>query len=123
MELLRMRAQIERAEVAAAVVDLKDGTRRLRQLGGLASSVANAATGGSEGTFGQIAGAISQRPWIAAAVVGALRTVRRHPWLALVAAGAIVIAARWRWHGPPSDSHPEPANVDAPGPSADDAGG
>jgi hypothetical protein len=128
LELLRMRAQIDRTEIAAAVVDLKVGTRRLRQFGAAASSVGAATTGGSGGWLSQIVGAISKRPWLGGVVVGALRTARRHPWLALVAVGAILIAARWQLHrsAPAQESAAEPtaepSDADAPGPSTGEAG-
>jgi hypothetical protein len=128
LELLRMRAQIERTEIAAAVVDLRVGTRRLRQFGAAASSVGAATTGGSGGWLSQIVSAISKRPWLGGVVVGALRTARRHPWLALVAVGAVVIAARWQMHGsapaqePAAEPAVEPAHADTPGPGAGEAG-
>jgi hypothetical protein len=128
LELLRMRAQIERTEIAVAVVDLKAGTRRLRQFAAAASSVGAATTGGSGGWLSQIVSAISKRPWLGGVVVGALRTARRHPWLALFAVGAVLIAARWQLHRsapaqePAAEPTAEPANADAPGPSAGEAG-
>ena len=124
LELLRMRAQIERAEIAAAMVDLQVSTRRIRQIGAVAGRLGAAARGGTGGWLGQIVGAISQRPWIAAVVVGVMRSARRHPWLALAAVGAVVIAARWPWRRPEPAPESEPgADTDhqsVPEPSADE---
>lgn len=122
LELLRMRAQIERSEIAAAVVDLQVSTRRLRRFGAVASSLGTAASGGTGGWLGQIVGVLSQRPWITAAVVGVLRTARRHPWLAIIAMGAVVIAARWQRRGPAAETERSSEAEHAPRPSADETG-
>jgi hypothetical protein len=122
LELLRMRAQIERSEIAAAVVDLQVSTRRLRRFGAVASSLGAAASGGTGGWLGQIVGVLSQRPWITAAVVGVLRTARRHPWLAIVAVGAVVIAARWQRRGSEAEAERSAEAEHAPRPSADETG-
>jgi hypothetical protein len=122
LELLRMRAQIERAEIAAAVVDLQVGTRRIRQIGAVASSLGAAASGGTGGWLGQIVGALSQRPWITAVVIGVLRSARRHPWLALVAVSAVVVAARWQRRGDQRAGSSESEPTPAPSPSADETG-
>lgn len=124
LELLRMRAQIERGEIAAAVVDLKVSTRTLRRFGAVASSLGAAASGTTGGWLGPIMGVISERPWITAVLLGALRTARRHPWLALVAAGAVVIAARWgrRDPAPETERDSESKAEQAPSASADPTG-
>ncbi len=122
LELLRMRAQIERSEIAAAVVELKGSTRTLRRFGAMASSLGAAASGGTAGWLGPIVGMISERPWITAVLIGALRTARRHPWLALVAAGAVVIAARWRQHGPEGGTASKPQPAPSASASADQTG-
>lgn len=99
MELLRTRAALERAEVAAAMDDLRDGTRRLRSLAAVASNLGAAVSGGGRSLFATAAGAVTGRPWLAALALGALRAVRRHPWLALAAAGTLavgIIVARGR---------------------------
>ncbi len=132
LELLRMRAQIERSEISAAVVELKVGTRTLRRFGAVASSLGAAASGSTGGWLGPIVGLISERPWITAVLIGALRTARRHPWLALVAAGAVVIAARWKRRDPApeaergstseAESAAESTSDSAPGPGSNPAG-
>jgi len=94
LELLRMRAQIERAEVAAALQDVRGSTHRLRQIAAVASSVRVAASGRTSSWLGLLAGVITQRPWLAAIAVGLLRSARRHPVLALIAIGASVFI--WR---------------------------
>jgi hypothetical protein len=90
----------------------------------LASSLGAAASGGTGGWLGQVLGVLSQRPWIAAAVVGVLRTARRHPWLAIIAVGAVVIAARWQRRGPEAEAERSSASEaeHAPSPSADETG-
>ncbi|MCU0939684.1 MAG: hypothetical protein MUC86_11195 [Burkholderiaceae bacterium] len=122
LELLRMRAQIERSEIAAAVVDLQVSTRRLRRFGAVASSLGAATSGSTGGWLGQIVGVLGQRPWITAAVVGVLRTARRHPWLAIIAVGAVVIAARWQRRGPEAKTERSSEAEHAPRPSADETG-
>ncbi len=124
LELLRMRAQIERGEIAAAVDDLKVSTRKLRRFGAVASSLGAAASGGTGSWLGPIVGVISERPWITAVLLGALRAARRHPWLALVTAGAVVIAARWRRRDPAPETGrgPESKAEQAPSASADPMG-
>jgi hypothetical protein len=121
LELLRMRAQIERSEITAAVVELKVSTRTLRRFGAVAGSVGAAASGGTASWLGPIVGMISERPWITALLVGALRTARRHPWLALItAAGAVVLAARWRQREPEGGTESKPEQ--APSADADQTG-
>jgi hypothetical protein len=95
MEMLRMRAALERTEVATAIADLRQSTHRLRALASAASSVGAALSGRGDGWSGILAGAVSGRPWLAAVALGALRSARRHPWLAVAAAGAVAIGIYW----------------------------
>jgi hypothetical protein len=90
MELLRMRAQVERAEVATAMRELRSGTRRLRSFAGAAGTL-GAALRGRRDWLGLLAGTVTGRPWLAAAALGALRALKKRPMLAVVAAGALAL--------------------------------
>ncbi len=90
MELLRMRAQVERAEVAAAMRAVRSDTRRLRSFAGAAGSL-GAALRGRRDWLGLLAGTVTGRPWLAALALGAVRTLKRRPMLAVIAAGALAL--------------------------------
>lgn len=90
MELLRMRAQVERADVAAAMRELRTDTRRLRSFAGAAGTL-GAVLRGRRDWLGLIAGTVTGRPWLAAAALGALRALKKRPMLAVVAAGALAL--------------------------------
>jgi hypothetical protein len=94
-ELLRLRAQIEREELAAAVRDLRASTRQLRRIGAVAGQVGSVASGRSGGWLSAVAGALLERPWLASLAVTVLRAVRRHPAVAFGLALAAVAALRW----------------------------
>jgi hypothetical protein len=93
MEMLRMRAAVERGEVAASLRDLRGSTGRLRNLASVAGSV-SAAVAGRSGWLGLLASSVSGRPWLAALALGAVRALKRRPLLAAVAVGAVVIGMR-----------------------------
>jgi hypothetical protein len=90
MELLRMRAHVQRAEVAAAMRTLRSDTRRLRSFAGAAGSL-GAALRGRRDWLGLIAGTITGRPWLASLALGALRALKRKPLLAAIAASALAL--------------------------------
>jgi hypothetical protein len=101
MDMLRMRAELERAEVRAAVGDLRDRGARLRTIGLSAGSFA-AAVNARRGWVGLAAG-ILRRPWAAALALGALRSIKRRPALgiaAMLAAAAGLAVARRRGRDP-----------------------
>jgi hypothetical protein len=93
MEMLRMRASVERGEVAASLRDLRAGTGRLHSVVSLASSV-GAAVAGRSGWMGLLAGSVTHRPWLAALALGAVRALKRRPLLAAVVVGAVVVGMR-----------------------------
>ena len=65
MEMLRMRAAVERGEVAASLRDLRGSTGRLRNLASVAGTL-TAAVSGRSGWMGLLAGSVTGRPWLAA---------------------------------------------------------
>jgi hypothetical protein len=93
MEMLRMRAHVERAEVASAMRELRVGTRRLRTFAGVAGSL-GAALRGRRDWLGLVAGTVTGRPWLASLALGAVRALKRRPLLAAVAVAAVVIGVR-----------------------------
>lgn len=100
MELLRMRASVERAELATALRGVRERTGRLRNLATMAGSV-SAAVAGRSGWVGLLASTITGRPWLAALGLSALRALKRRPLLAvtvLSAAAALGLRAASR-HG------------------------
>ena len=82
MEMLRMRAGVERAELVSAIRDLRGGAERLRSLSNLAGGIGAAVTGRS-GWIGLLA-ALVRKPWAAAFALGAVRALKRKPLFAAV---------------------------------------
>ena len=113
LELLRLRGQIARDEAGAALADLRRSTRGLRTLGGLAGSLAGAASDRTGGWLGVIADLVNRRPWLAALAVAALRSARRHPWLVLGVAAAV-----WATRRATADAHAAPATTTPAAPDA-----
>jgi len=105
MEMLRMRAEVERAEVASSVRELQGGARRLRTFAGFAGSI-GAALGSRRDTLGMIATAVSGRPWLAAAAVASVRALKRRPLLAAVVVAAVVAGLRFTRRAEPRDGDP-----------------
>jgi hypothetical protein len=93
MEMLRMRAAVERGEVAACLREVRGSTGRLRNLASLAGSV-GAAVAGRGSWMGLLAGSVTGRPWLAALALGAVRALKRRPLLAAVVVGAVVVGMR-----------------------------
>jgi hypothetical protein len=95
-ELLRARAAIERAEVRAAMLELRSATRPLYRLVGTAFNAARRMEGhggsGAASVAGTAFGLLRDRPWLVSAVtaLAARRGVRR--WLLL---GALAALAVW----------------------------
>lgn len=92
MEMLRMRATVERAEVASAMRELRGGTDRLRSFGNAAGGI-GAALAGRSGWVGLLA-ALARKPWATAFALGAVRSLKRRPVLAAVAVAALVVGLR-----------------------------
>ena len=113
LEMLRLRGQADRAEVVAAVADVRHGVAPLVR-------VARVVRGAS--TRSGLMSALAARPaWVWSAALLATRALRRHPRLVLAAAGCgLVLAwlARGRRtsddpdtpqpHGHPDDPPPDP---------------
>lgn len=91
MELLRMRASMQRAEVADAMVELRHSTGNVRgvvsSLGGLGAGVA-----ARSGWIG-LAASLMRRPWAAAMALSAVRALKRRPVLGTAA----VVAGLAAW--------------------------
>lgn len=104
MEMLRMRAEVERDQAASAMRELRGGARRLRTFAGAAGSL-GAALRGRRDWPALIAGMVSGRPWLAAAALGAVRALKRKPLLAGVAIAAL--AAGLRFAKPSRDRRPD----------------
>jgi hypothetical protein len=93
MEMLRMRAAVERGEVAASLRELRGSTGRLRNLASVAGSL-SAAVSSRSSWVGLLASSVTGRPWLAALALGAVRALKRRPLLAAVAIGAVAIGMR-----------------------------
>ena len=102
IELLRVRAQVERTEVAAALLDLKTSTRRIGALAATVARVGGAlggaggAAGGWAGTLLAALGAIGAKPLWASVALAAVRVLRRHPVAAVALGFGALAAAGWR---------------------------
>jgi hypothetical protein len=93
LELLRARASIERAELRAAVLDLKSTTQPLRRLLGMVSGVAQVAEGRRAGMVslaGTVFALLRQRPALLSVLVAIVSRRRARRWLALGAVAALV---------------------------------
>ncbi len=99
LEMLRLRGQADRAEVVAAVADVRRGVAPLVR-------VARAVQGAS--TRSGLMSALAARPaWVWSAALLAARALRRHPRLVLAAAGGgLVLAWLARGRRAPQDSDP-----------------
>ena len=93
MEMLRMRAAVERGEVAASLRELRGSTGRLRNFASVAGSITAAVSSRSR-WVGLLASSVTGRPWLAALALGAVRALKRKPLLAAVAIGAVAIGMR-----------------------------
>jgi hypothetical protein len=93
MEMLRMRAAVERGEVVASLRDLRGTTGRLRNLASVASTL-SAAVSGRSGWMGWLAGSVTGRPWLAALALGAVRALKKRPLLAAAAIAAVAVGMR-----------------------------
>jgi hypothetical protein len=93
MEMLRMRAAMERAQVSDALRDVRGSGGRLRNLASFAGTLSAAAAGRNR-WMGLLASSVTGRPWLAALALGAVRALKRRPLLAAVAVGAVVVGLR-----------------------------
>lgn len=93
MEMLRMRAAVERGEVAASLRDLRGSTGRLRNLASVAGTL-TAALSGRSGWMGLLAGSVTGRPWLAALALGAVRALKRRPLLAAAVIASVALGMR-----------------------------
>jgi len=95
VELLRMRAVIERAEVRAAVLELADATQRPRRVLAAASDFAlriqGARSGGIGSLAGMLLGLLRDRPWLLSTLVTIATRRGRRRWAML--AGVAAVAA------------------------------
>lgn len=93
MDMLRMRATVERAEVADSLRELRGSTGQLRSLASLAGNF-SAVVAGRSGWMGLLASSVTGRPWLAALALSAVRALKRRPLLAAVAISAVAIGMR-----------------------------
>jgi hypothetical protein len=99
LEALRMRAEIERTELAAALGDLRARTATLRQLASAAGNTLGVVQGGVGGASSWLALAtrlLGQKPWVAVLAAGALRLGRHHPLALIAALAAVLVGTRLR---------------------------
>lgn len=99
LEALRMRAEIERTELAAALGDLRARTATLRHLASVAGNTLGAMQGSSGGASSWLALAtrlLGQKPWVAVLAAGAVRLGRHHPLALAAALAAVLVGARLR---------------------------
>ena len=104
MEMLRMRAAVERGEVAASLRDLRGSTGRLRNLASVAGTLTAAllpetgsvtvSDSGRSGWMGLLAGSVTGRPWLAALALGAVRALKRGPLLAAAVIASVALGMR-----------------------------
>lgn len=110
LELLRMRGQIERAEVAAALIEFKAGARRIGTVAAAVSSLGGALAGaGRRGPVGLLLDAARGRAIWAPLALAAVRALRRHPAAAVaLTVGAAALAGWWfrRRNEPPAPPPP-----------------
>jgi hypothetical protein len=98
IEMLRMRGAIERAEVAAAMADVRLSTRRIAAVASAVSTV-GAALSGRAGWGRSLVGSLDARTMWAPIALIAVRTLRRYPVATLaVTAGALALAGWWVGH-------------------------
>jgi hypothetical protein len=112
MELLRMRASMQRDELADAVAELRHRTGNVRGvmsgLGGLGAGVA-----ARSGWIG-LAASLMRRPWAAAMALSAVRALKRRPVLGTAVAMAGLAAWRvFRVIRPDADRDPAPRSAKA----------
>jgi hypothetical protein len=100
LELLRMRGQIERAEMAAAVVELRLGARRFGAIAAAVSSVGGALSGtGGAGSWAGVLvdtlGAAGMRSLWARLGLVAVRAIRRQPAVAIALTVGVTAILGW----------------------------
>lgn len=99
LEALRMRAEIERAELATALGDLRTRTATLRHLASAAGNtlgVMRAGAGGGTSWLALATRLLGQKSWVALLAAGALRLGRHHPLALGAALVAVLVGARLR---------------------------
>lgn len=100
LELLRMRGQIERAEMAAAVIELRLGARRFGAIAAAVSSVGGALSGaGGAGSWAGVLvdtlGAAGMRSLWARLGLVAVRAIRRQPAVAIALTVGVAAFLGW----------------------------
>lgn len=98
LEALKLRAEVEREQLRAALAEVRQSTAGVRRLASLASGVGAAVSAGAGGPLAPLLGAVTGRPWLVALALRALRSARRHP----LAAAALVAAAAFVWQRAPA---------------------
>lgn len=94
LEFLRVRASIERAELQAAVLELKRETQTLRRVLGVVSSVAQSGEGRHEGfaVVRTVIALLRERPWLVSALAAIVTRRGARRWLVL---GAVAVVGAW----------------------------
>ncbi len=93
LELLRTRAALERAEVAAVIVELRTRTQRASVWTAAASSVGAAVGAGTGGWINLVFNALRHRSEWGTLALGALRSMRHHGVLTATAVGVGALVA------------------------------
>lgn len=91
LEMLRLRGELERTQIAEALVELRTSTRRI---GAVATALANL-RGARAGWLGAALEVLGTKAKWAPFAVLALRSARRHPVAAAVVAAAALAAVGW----------------------------
>lgn len=94
LELLRLRGEMQRAELAQTVSELRTGAHRAGRWMAVASQFSASLGGGRRGWLYAAASALRLRPWLIPVALGALRLARRHPLPAVIAALGALAATR-----------------------------
>jgi hypothetical protein len=112
LELLRMRGQLERAEIAAAMAELRGDVQRIGRVASGARTLA-ATLGGRGGDWiDAVSAALGPAARWAPLALRLLRAARRHPWAAVALAAGAMALAGWsigRARGIPPERTPEGA--------------
>ena len=102
LELLRLRGQIERMEVATAWVELKTSARHVGVIASVISNVGRALGGTGAGRVGgllDVLAGLGGRSLWATVALAAVRAIRRRPVPAMVlTAGVLALAGWWAGH-------------------------
>jgi ABC-type transporter Mla MlaB component len=116
MEMLRLRGELQRADAAQALDDIRASSRGLHDLVTAVFRLGRVSSGGV-GWVAAVTSALRERPWLLGLAMFALRTARRHPVASVIAAAASFAA--WRVLRPAAAKEPAPEQTATPDPGPD----